>query len=197
MMRGNHLTQIVAVLLCVQAVCIPLGWLCAEDNAVPVSPFGKKPMRRDGREGVVVLSTGARFEGTVLMTRNSAWAFKDEETDENYEWTLDEIQRVVVKALETVQPDWRWKEAGSDEKIYTGYFYRHADFKITVTLTTGKMHLGHWRKGAPVQVVSGVKRRKFLLNNETKNVDKKQKKREDIPPLVYVREIALKQQKGD
>ena len=196
-MRGNSLPQTAAILLCVQVLCGPTEWICAEVAPGPVSPFGKKPLRRDGREGVVVLSTGERFEGTVLMTRNSAWRFKDEETGENYEWTLAEIQRVVVEAQETFEPDWRWKEAGSDVKVYSGCFYRHADFKIAVTLTTGEKHLGHWRKGAPVQVVSGVKRRKFLLNNETKNVDKKQKKREDIPPLVYVREIVLKQQKGD
>jgi len=181
----------------VALLAFPAGALAAEVPVSPTSPFGKKPTRKDAREGVVVLNNGERVEGEIFSTRDRALAFKDEKTGETHEWTLDEIRKITQEGKETIQADWRWKESGSDEKVYTGYYYRLVELKVTVTLTDGEKFSGHWRTGTPIRVRSGRDVRKFLLYNEVKNVGKKTRDREKVPELTYVRQIAFHPQQED
>jgi hypothetical protein len=167
------------------------GVLTLRAEPAPPSPFGSKPRRNDARKGVVVLSTGERIEGWITTTRNSPFRFKDDRTGENYEWALAEIRQIQIEARETVEPDWRWKESGSDEKIFTGYFYRQATFVITVVTESGERRTGHWRTGAPLTVQTESGQRKFLLHNERKAVDEKKLDKNLLPPLLFVREVSF------
>jgi len=184
-------------LVLVSILTLPVGPLVAEAPAPAISPFGKKPARKDARGGVVILNNGERIEGEIFSTRDRALAFKDEKTGETHEWTLGEVRRVSQEGKETIEADWRWKESGSDEKVYTGHYYRHVDLKVTVTLTGGEEFSGHWRTGAPIRVRSGRDVRRFVLYNEVKNVEKKTRDRESVPALIYIREIDFRPQQEE
>jgi hypothetical protein len=178
--------------------CLAGAGRAEQGQPAPVNPFQAKPSATGARTGVVVLNDGQRLEGEVSSTRDRPLRFKDERTGETYEWTLDKILRIAQDGKETIEPDWRWKEAGSDVKVFTGYYYRHADLKVTVVLTSGETHTGHWRTGAPIHVRTGGDARKFLLYNEVKNVEKKTKDKDNVPPLTYVREVVFQpEQEGN
>jgi hypothetical protein len=146
---------------------------------------------------VVVLNDGQRLEGQIYSSRDRQLRFKDEQTGETYEWALDKIRKIVQEGKEAIEPDWRWKEAGSDEKVFTGYYYRHADLKVTVVLTSGETHTGHWRTGTPIHVRTGRGVHKFILYNEIKNVDNRTQDKDNVPPLTYVREVVFQPEQED
>lgn len=92
--------------------------------------FGKRepvrkhaePAERGGRTwGTVVFSDGRRVEGRLSVTLDGSLVFFDTETEEWREVPLTELARADARPrVEKLDREWRWKEAGCDEKVYTG-----------------------------------------------------------------------------
>ncbi|MBI2193983.1 MAG: hypothetical protein HYU36_18555 [Planctomycetes bacterium] len=160
--------------------------------AQPANPFTAPPARPQGRPCILFLSTGERLHGLLATTRGNPLRFLEESSGNTQEWTLDQVREIRIEAAEDVVPEWRWKESGSDEKISTGFHYRHADFRVTVVLETGERFTGRWRTGLPILLeIDDQTVRKFILRPEVKDISNKRSDPAQLPPLAYVSRIVF------
>ena len=87
------------------------------------NPFGGglSFRRSDALPGVLQLSDGKRIPGGLYTTRDTPWKLW---VEKERRWrlipfiTVLSIEAVVIEA--GMEKEWRWKEMGSDEKVYTG-----------------------------------------------------------------------------
>ncbi len=93
----------------------------AEPQTNPLGPGRGRIGRADALPGAVVLSSGKVLGGYVYTTRDKNWEVW---VESEKRWRhippilVLGIRAVVVE--EGLDKEWRWKEMGSDEKIYTG-----------------------------------------------------------------------------
>ncbi|OPX23560.1 MAG: hypothetical protein B1H04_03595 [Planctomycetales bacterium 4484_123] len=145
--------------------------------------------RRDALPGVVVLSDGTVVPGGVYTTRGKNWEVW---VEPQKRWR--HIPPIVVLGIEAVvveegmEKEWRWKEMGSDEKVFTGRekpvrrlrwkFHLIDDSYITGTV-----------KGQPLWVespLSGKRRGPFILHERSNG-----KYGQQLHELVYVKKVII------
>ena len=94
----------------------------------------RAPARRsDALPGVIELSDGTQLAGYVYTTREMPWKVW---VEKEKRWRL--VPPIVVLSLtavvvgERMDLEWRWKEMGAPEKIYTGrkYPWRRFEWKL-------------------------------------------------------------------
>jgi hypothetical protein len=88
---------------------------------------------------------------------------------------------------EKVEKEWRFKEAGNDEKLYTGRTYVDRKLRTTVTLADGKTRIAGQVKGTVLYVETreGEKRKFFLYHDQSGAVG------QTAEQVVYIKSVVL------
>ena len=159
----------VITLIACACLCLPVPWRTglggralaaspgAEEGGDGLPPrrdlFGtrggeKKPTGRDERDGrvrgTIELSDGERETGRLSLTADLGMTFYDTAAKEWREVGLEELSRIDARArVEELDREWRWKEAGRDEKVYTGRARPRRWLDHHVTLADGTRFTGH------------------------------------------------------
>ena len=158
------------------------------------SPFGTRDRfkRKDALPSVVILSDGRTLPGTIYTTRDKdleVWvASETRAADARWRHAplilLLSIQAVVVE--EGMEKEWRWKEMGSDEKIFTGRKKPIRRFRWRLHLIDDSYITGAI-KGQPLWVDSRGKRRgPFILHERSAG-----KYGQTLEDLVYVKRVVI------
>jgi len=154
-----------------------------------VNPFGRRDRfrRADALPGVAILSDGTILPGHVHTTlgRNwEVWSAAEKRFRHIPPILVLSIRAVVVEA--GMEKEWRWKEMGSDEKVFTGRTkpvrrFRWRFHLIDDSVVTGAV------KGQPVWVRSPEKRHgPFVLHERSAG-----KYGQTLKDLLYVRRIVI------
>ena len=138
--------------------------------------------------GTIILSTGEKICGEVFLTRGKRLRIWDLERELYRDFELKKIAQMRIKVKrQRIEKEWRFKEEGSPEKVFTGRFYPRLDFTLTLTLLNGKRVECNLVRGQPlyVQPPQGKKRR-FILQPHLKG-----EVGQTPGLLVYPKEIVL------
>jgi len=154
----------------------------------PANPFGPParggPTRADAVPGYVELSSGLKVPGYIYTTRGKRLKVYNIRR-QVYEY----IPLPAVKSIEVVvewereEKQWRFKEAGNPEKVYTGRSYPVRSLAWRLTLRNGHQVVGHML-GEPIYAEHNGKRERFILHQRDKGpLDT------TLKDLVYVRRV--------
>ena len=101
---------------------------CALAGDVATTPKG-------ARAGMVRLSTSKEAcRGLIYRTKGKPLRVWDPAKRRSREFGLDEVERIrIIVAKQQMMRDWRFKEEGSAEKIYTSPPYPRIDFALRLT----------------------------------------------------------------
>ena len=200
---GPSWASLVRLLLCLGAVlALEAGAAAAEEGepdiqfaepeddtspggaASPFSAARAGPTRPDAVPGYVEMSNGLKVPGHIYTTR--AKRLKIFNVDgEVYEYVpVAACQRIeAVVEWARVDRQWRFKEAGSPEKVYTGESYPVRMLSWRLTLRNGHEIVGHIL-GQPVYLEHNRKRERFILHKRAKGP-----LGATLEDLVYVRRV--------
>ena len=169
-----------------------LAWTAAaaETEDQPPGPFKESfSTRKDPRPGWMLLSDDTVLEGVIFSTRGRPLTIFNREEKEYARLEWGRIARIDV-AIETdvLEQDWRWKEGGSDVKVYTDFFYIWHRYLTTISLKDGEKITGDI--SAPVYIIPDgeEKRRRFILHRRNKG---EKAERETVAPPVYIKKLVL------
>jgi len=155
----------------------------------PVNPFGRADRfrRADALPGVVVFSDGRIVSGGLYTTRDKKWQVW---VEAEKRWR--HIPPIVVLSIEAIaieegmEKEWRWKEMGSDEKIYTGREKPIRRFLWKFHLIDDSYVTGAV-KGQPLWIESAGKRTgPFILHERSAG-----KYGQRLPQLVYLKRAII------
>jgi hypothetical protein len=190
----NALIVIVLIAQATQPADPTIDWLLEQNAPVThpttapttqaASPFADKKI--DGsRPATVVLSNGTTIEGATYTTPGKPIRVWEEKQHRYVDLPFESIASVDAKILwERNEPEWRFKESGHDEKVYTGKTYPAREMEYTFTLVNGETITGG--AVAPVYVRAGEKTTQFVLHKRDKGEVGK-----TLAELVYVRRITF------
>jgi hypothetical protein len=159
----------------------------AGESASPFSTTAAGGSNRpDAVPGYVELSNGLKVPGRIYTTR--AKRLKIYNLDRQvYEYVpvpaLGGVEAVIEWAR--VDKQWRFKEAGSTEKVYTGESYPVRMLAWRLILRNGHAIVGHIL-GEPLYVEHNEKRERFILHKRQKGP-----LGESLDDLVYVQRVAF------
>ncbi len=155
----------------------------------PASPFGTGKgtgARKDAVPGYVELSSGLKMPGRIFTTRAKRLKVYNIEK-EIYEYVpvpaLKRIEAVVV--WERQQRQWRFKEAGSTEKVYTGETYPARMLSYRLTLRNDHRITGDVL-GQPLYIAREDRTDRFVLHKRRKGAVG-----ESLEDLVYIRAVVF------
>jgi len=116
----------------------------AENPANPFAAGEDGGVRKDAVPGYVELSSGAKVPGRLFTTRGGRLKIFNLEK-EVYEYVPVPAVRKIETVIEweRMEKEWRFKEAGSPEKVYTGRSYPARKFAYRLTLLGGHTITGH------------------------------------------------------
>jgi hypothetical protein len=158
----------------------------AEDLGVPPRP-ADQPSRDDALPGVVELSNGKVMPGWLYTTAEKPWVlFIESEKRWRSIPFLNVLSIEAVVDEEKMEQEWRWKEMGVPERVYTGKEYPTRRFQwkfhlIDDTTLTGTI------KGQPLWVALGQTRVGPMVLHERSKGEPGQK----LAELVYVKRILV------
>ncbi len=168
---------------------IALAVLCAA--LAGKSPFAREEVPREERWGTVWLSDGTKFEGPLHLTMARDLTVYDDEEKEWKQFKLSELQRVSFGVEKTEEvPVWRWKEGGSDEKVYTGESYPNLTLWCEAVTSSEEKARGHVL-GTVIHGEGEKEKKKFILRKYVRG-----KTGETPEQVVYPREIVF-HEKGE
>jgi len=161
----------------------------------PESPLrGMRGPRDDARPGWVQLSDMTVLAGSVYTSLSKAIAIFDQDAKKYERVAWDEIATIDISIAEnTLEQDWRWKEGGSDQKIYTNLYYVWHKYRTTITKKDGTTITGD--VAAPVWVApqDEGKVRRVTLHKRNKG---EKAKRGAIKEPVYPQRIVFSDVEG-
>ena len=102
---------------------------------------GDRPGEPSRVWGTVELSDGTRLQGWLSLTPGRPLEVFDLDAQEWREFAIHEIRGLrAAPRREELEREWRWKEYGKDEKVYTGRAYpkRWLDHELVLRPDTGK-----------------------------------------------------------
>jgi hypothetical protein len=137
-------------------------------GASPFGPGQAGVSRKDAVPGYLELSTGLKVPGLIYTTR--AKRLKIYNIDrERYEYVpVAAIARIEgTVEWERMDKEWRFKEAGNPEKVYSGREYPVRKTAWTLTLRNDHKIRGHVL-GQPLYVEHNGKAERFLLHDRDK-----------------------------
>ena len=158
----------------------------AKERPAPIAR--REAVRPDAREGMVLLSNDERVSGKLYLTRGKRLRAWDVQQKKYRDIALSELSLIEVRvAQERVEREWRFREEGSAEKVFTGRSYPRLDFTMTLQLTDGRRLEYRMTMGTPlyVQTPDG-KRRRFLLQPHLKG-----EMGQTAGDLVYVKQVVF------
>jgi hypothetical protein len=145
-----------------------------DDNAIPqkgaANPFatGGAAERRDAVPGYVELSSGLKLPGKIYTTRGKRLKVYNLKRG-LYEYVaVPALKRIdVTVEWERVDPEWRFKESGNPEKVFTGRSYPVRSMAWTLVLRNDHEIYGHIL-GQPLYIDHNGKVDRFLLHQRDK-----------------------------
>ncbi len=170
-----------------------LAWLLSQGKpkttqpAAPASqPFSPAAGDdRGARKATLVMSSGEKIHGQFCTTREKPVRVWNETDKEYRDIPYNLIQSMEAKILwERDQPEWHFKDTGSDIKEYSGHTYPARELQYTVTLINGQTVTGGIV--APLYLLTKSDDVVFLLNKRQKGaVDAKLKSLEYIKQVIF------------
>jgi len=159
----------------------------ADDGSSPFSaPSRKGPRRADAVPGYAELSSGLKVPGYMYTTRAKRLKIYNLQR-QIYEYVavaaVKEIEGVVEWAR--VDKQWRFKEAGNTEKVYTGKSYPVRMLKWRLVLRNEHEIVGHIL-GQPLYVEHKGTPERFILHKRQKGP-----LGDTLEDLVYVRRVVF------
>ena len=158
----------------------------------PVNPFAageEGGVRKDAVPGYVELSSGAKVPGRIFTTRAERVKIFNLQK-KVYEYVpVPAVRKIeTVVEWERMEKEWRFKEAGSPEKVYSGREYPARKFAYRLTLLGGHTITGHIL-GQPLYLAREGKTDRFVLHDRQKGpLDT------TLEDLVYIRSVVLGQE---
>ena len=145
------------------------------------------PLREDALPGAVEFSDGRRIAGWMYTTREKNWeVYVDAERRWRQVPFITALGITAVVAEEKIEQDWRWKEMGVPERVYTGKEYPTRRLKWSFHLIDDSTLTGDV-KGQPLWIEhDGRKEGPFILHERSKG-DMGQ----TLGDLVYVKRIIV------
>ena len=140
-------------------------------------------------KGTVTLSSGEKIPGRVSLTRGQPLLVRVPGHETPLRMWLSQAARIdVVVARKRVEPEWRFKEEGSNEKVYTGRTRPRLEFELKILQRNGKTVEGEIAKGTTVFVDTAEgKRRKTWLQPYVHG-----EYGQTARDVVYVKSVVLK-----
>jgi hypothetical protein len=157
----------------------------------PVSPFApnvQAPPRTDARLGAVTLSDGQVVKGLVMFTRGRKLEIFEDAAKKWHAFEMAQLSRLDTEVEEEKEErEWRWKEGGSDVKVYTGRTYIDRKYLTRLTLADWKTRVAGHVRGTVffVQPTGGDPMRFFLRHDERGEYNQKSAE------IVYPRSVVL------
>ena len=158
-----------------------------EPEARAPNPFGRTEevvARADGVPGYVEISTGLKVPGRIYTTRAKRLKIYNLER-KMYEYVpVAACKRIeAVLEWERLDKEWRFKEAGNTEKVYTGRSYPLRMLSWRLTLLNDHQIVGHIL-GQPLYAEHNRKAERFILHQRDKG-----EMGATLESLVYVRRV--------
>ncbi len=171
-----------------------------QNKSKPLNPFGPplRPVPQDARRAVIELSNGKKLRGLLYLTPGLRWRFYDEKAKRYLRLPLSAIRRIDAGVRkEWMEREWRFREAASNEKVYTGRTYPVRILSYRVTLKNGRVLTGRGsavlyfvpeskEKGGKAHVGEWHKRHKLIIQERQKG-----KPGETLGKLVYIKSIVF------
>jgi hypothetical protein len=185
---GVAMRQRVAVVLAAVGLLTP--WQAAHGDPPELNPFGPEAgaaERQDAVPGYIELSDGTIRAGRIYLTRDARLRIFDARTERQRDVPLQAVRRLdCTIQREWLEPQWRFKENASNEKVFTGRSYPAREYLHTITLSDGRTLEGPLSALVYVAPESGGEPEKFLLHKRDKGPVGM-----TLASLVYVRSIRL------
>jgi len=159
----------------------------AAAEKAPKNPFGGEggvAGRRDAVPGYIEVSTGLKAPGKIFTTRGKRIKVFNLKR-EVYEYVpVPALTRIdAILEWERVEQEWRFKEAGNPEKVYTGRSYPVRMLAWKLTLRNGHEITGHVL-GQPLYVEHNGKVERFILHQRDKGP-----MGGGLKDLIYIRSV--------
>ncbi len=126
----------------------------AQEEGAPVKPFGRTGKRRPERRAAVELSNRSPLRDPVVRARaDLKLTVFVPAKKKHVEVDFAEIVRLQQTVLKQgMEKEWRWKEGGGNEKIYTGKAYPWRQYNIEITTVAGETLKGRLARGFPLKI---------------------------------------------
>jgi hypothetical protein len=149
-------------------------------------PFGDAPAPGE-RSGTITLSDGKSIPGLISTTPAKPLRVWSEKEKRYIDLPWEAIASLEAKILwERDEPEWRFKESGFDEKVFTGKTYPARETEYVITLTTGDTVTGGVVAPIYLRPDQG-KAQQFVLHKRAKGEVGK-----SLDELIYIKRIELK-----
>jgi hypothetical protein len=156
----------------------------------PESPLVSKDQTDpDQRQGTITLSDGTAIAGTIATTAGKPLRTWDDNVADYRDVPMRFVKSIKAQVVwERDEPEWRFKESGSDVKVNTGRTYPARETSYVITLTDGKTI-----KGA---IVAPLYMRNAQGEEQTFILHKRDKGEigQTLKQLVYVSEVKFADQ---
>lgn len=162
-----------------------------QETTPPAAIRSSAPAASGSRWGYAILSDDTRHDGLVGTTRDKPIRIYDRAKSAFRDIAFDKIESIEQAPDRAwLEQEWRWREGGSDEKIFTGRFYRAAEFRTILHLKTGEQITGD--AVAPILVKAGDTLFRLELHKRFKSDQPAPK--DELKPLLYIRKLVLTDQ---
>lgn len=156
----------------------------AQYRPVPVPP-------EYSRRGYVVLSDGTRYEGFVYSSRDKPLRIFDRQASKYRDFRLSELDRISVSTEKNqIEQVWRWKQAGSDEKVFIDKWYIMHEYITTFFLRSGERISGDHR--SPIYIVTPFRRIRKIFHDRFDGPIVTEKSK--LEPPVYIKEVGFREE---
>ena len=150
----------------------------------PARVFDDKPDRNE-RSGEVTLSDGKTVKGLISSTPDKPLRLWDEKASKYIDIPFHSIASMeAVVIWEREEPEWRFKESGSDIKIFTGKSYPAHELVYKVTLSNEQIIEGGIVAPVKIRQEAGIVS-KVLHKRDKGNVG------QTLKDLVYIKKIVF------
>ena len=107
------------------------------------SPLTERTTDVQTRQGIITMSDGQKIAGDIATTAGKPLRVWDEQAGEFRDLPIQTIASITAQVLwEKEEPQWRFKESGSDIKIETGKTYPSRETAYRFALTDGSIVTG-------------------------------------------------------
>ena len=97
------------------------------------------PRKKAPLQGTVFLSTGEKLFGRLSLTRGKKLRVYDDDKQEYRDTMLHQLAKLQIIVKRTrIEKEWRFKEEGSPEKVFTDRTYPRLDFIMILTFKDKK-----------------------------------------------------------
>ena len=131
-----------------------------------INPFASRKAKapRGAVRGVIYMSDGKAYEGMVYTTPGHRMPLFDPKFNEYVNCSLKLLKEIRIKVVEKrVEKEWRFKEMGNDEKVFTGKTYPRKDFGAVIVFKSGREKKANIARGFPIYCIMKDGKRKRVL----------------------------------